>query len=95
VTIQIVDNAFVDPTGRRNANASVTITLGQTVGWRNDGGDLHTVTSTTEPNGANPFDSGDINPGGTFTVTPNVTGTYIFRCENHPDEMFDATIIVQ
>ncbi len=95
VTVQIVDNAFVDPLGRRNANASVTVGVGQIVGWRNNGVVQHTVTSTSVPAGGAAFDSGDLNPGGTFLVTFNAVGTYVYRCDNHPNEMLNARVIVQ
>jgi plastocyanin len=91
----IVDDAFVDPSGGRNSNASVSITVGQTVGWRHAGINPHTVTSTTVPGGGMDFDSGNLDGGETFSVTPTVAGTYVYRCDNHPNVMLGATIIVQ
>lgn len=95
VTVNIVDNAFVDPDGNRNDAATVTIDSGQTVGWTHNGAVQHSVTSTSVPNGAQMFDSGTLDPGDDFTVTLDVAGTYLYNCEFHPGEMFDATIIVQ
>lgn len=95
VTVQIGDNFFEDPQGRTNGNASVTINAGQTVGWRHDGAIQHTVTSTGVPQGAAAFDSGLLDPGDTFMVTLNTVGTYTYRCDEHPNEMLGATIIVQ
>ncbi|MXX78197.1 MAG: hypothetical protein F4Z33_04275, partial [Gemmatimonadales bacterium] len=51
VTVNIEDNAFVDPAGRRNGDAEVTIRSGETVGWRHVGANPHTVTSTDVPSG--------------------------------------------
>jgi plastocyanin len=93
--MQIVDNAFVDPGGGRNAAATVTVTAGQAVRWQNNGATQHTVTSVTLPAGATAFDSGDVQPGAVFDVVFTVIGTYTYRCENHPQEMLDATVIVQ
>jgi plastocyanin len=91
----IVDNAFVDPGGRRNTNATVTINAGQTVGWTHNGSAAHTVTFTSVPQGsAGAVDSGTINRGDTHSVTLNTPGTYVFRCDFHPGTMRDVTIIV-
>ncbi|MCG8468906.1 MAG: plastocyanin/azurin family copper-binding protein [Gemmatimonadetes bacterium] len=95
VNFQIEDNAFVDPAGGRNADATVTIDSGQTVGWVHVGANTHTVTSTSVPNGAQAFDSGNLSNDDTFTVTLTVAGTYEFRCEIHPATMRMSTIIVQ
>lgn len=91
----IEDNAFVDPSGGRNAGASVTINSGETVGWIHVGANSHTVTSTSVPAGAQTFDSGNLNNNDTFTVTFTVVGRYVFRCDFHPQTMVDAEIIVQ
>ena len=93
VNFRIGDDFFEDPDGDRNADAVVTITLGQSVGWRNDGNLLHTVTSTSAP-GGDDFDSGNLSPGATFLFTPNQAGTYIFRCDIHPNTMLNSRIIV-
>jgi len=95
VTIRIIDNAFVDPSGGRNTNATVTVNVNDSVGWRHDGAVSHTVTSTSVPTGAMAFDSGNLSGGDTFSVTFTVAGTYVYHCEIHPGIMFDATVIVQ
>ena len=111
VEILIEDNgggdfAFVDPQGRRNENASVTIQVGQTVRWRyvSDGVTNHTVTSGEGqsgadgdgvPDGAEGFDSGNLNPGDTFEFTFETAGTWTYFCQVHPTDMFDATVIVE
>jgi len=93
--VTIVDNAFVDGSGRRNGSASVTINAGQAVRWRNDGQAQHTVTSTSVPGGAASFNSGDIEYQNFYDHVFTVAGTYTYRCENHPQEMTGATVIVQ
>jgi len=95
VTMNIIDNAFVDPDGNQNDDASVTIAQGDTVRWTNNGSIAHTATSTSVPAGAQTFDTGSIAPGGQDSVTFDVVGTYTYRCEVHPNEMLGATIIVQ
>jgi plastocyanin len=92
--MQIIDNAFVDPDGGRNDQARVDISVGGTVTWRHDGAIAHTVTSTSVPAGASTFDSGTMNPSDTFQVTFTVAGTYLYRCDEHPNEMVDAQVVV-
>ena len=94
VTVNIEDNAFVDPDGRRNGDAEVTIRSGETVGWRHVGANPHTVTSTDVPSGAQAFDSATMSHNDTFTVTPSVEGTYVYYCATHPSIMVGARIIV-
>ena len=94
VTVNVEDNAFVDPSGRRNGDAEVTIRSGETVGWRHVGANPHTVTSTAVPSGARAFDSGTFGNNETFSVTPSVPGTYVYHCATHPSIMVGSRIIV-
>ena len=94
VTVLIEDNAFVDPDGRRNADALVTIRSGETVGWRHVGANPHTVTSTEVPAGARAFESATMSNGDAFSVTPTTAGTYKYYCATHPSIMLDARVIV-
>jgi plastocyanin len=93
--MQIVDNAFVDPTGGRNTAATVTINVGQAVRWQNNGNVLHTVTSMAVPAGAASFDSSSMQSGAFFDHTFTMAGTYTYRCDFHPQEMLGSTVIVQ
>lgn len=66
---------------------SVTIAVGTTVKWTNNTTVAHTVTSDTGI-----FNSGIINPGGTFKFTFTKKGTFGYHCMIHP--FMIATIIV-
>ncbi|MFV1987588.1 MAG: plastocyanin/azurin family copper-binding protein [Gemmatimonadota bacterium] len=90
----IVDNAFVDADGNRNAAASITMTAGQMAGWIHDGVVTHTVTFSSVPNGAITNDSGNLMNGDSFLQTLTTSGTYVFFCSIHPATMRDVTIIV-
>lgn len=79
VTISIVDFAF--------SPSSMTITAGTTVTWVNQGAAVHTATSDT---GA--FDTGQIAPGQSASVTFDTPGTYTYYCAIHPN--MTATIVV-
>jgi plastocyanin len=66
----------------------VEISKGTTVTWTNDDGVAHTVTSIS---GA--FDSGNIEPGKTYSYTFNQAGPFEYSCANHPS-MTHGKIIV-
>ena len=85
VAVTIIPGAATPPSrGFSPANITVVIGVNSTVTWTNDDGNIHTVTSTTIPNGAAPFDSGYLNQGQTFTFTFTVPGEYHYHCQLHP-----------
>jgi plastocyanin len=59
---------------------SKTITAGTTVTVTNDDQVVHTWTSTSGPAA---FNSGDLNPGASYSVTFTVPGTYDYECSIH------------
>jgi plastocyanin len=91
VVVEMENIAFNAPGG----GDDVTIQLGQTVGWVNRDNVQHTATSSQEPDGGNEFDSDLLSNGETFIFEPNVTGTWVYFCEVHPNQMVGATIVVQ
>src|SRR5262245_55318590 len=66
---------------------ALTINVGDTVMWENDGPSPHTATST---NGA--FDSGNINAGEDFSFTFTTAGTFNYACKYH--DIMQGTITV-
>lgn len=84
--------------------ATVEITVGETVEWRNFSNVPHTVTAdpaaagnpsfVTLPAGAQPFDSGLIGAGGTFSRTFDVAGRYDYFCIPHQSLGMRGTVIV-
>ena len=62
------------------APAQLNTTVGTTLIWTNTGRDDHTVTSAD----GTMFDSRNMSPGGTFTFTPTVAGTFAYLCAYHP-----------
>lgn len=90
----IVDNAFIDGAGRRNSEASITITAGQMAGWIHDGINVHTVIFSSVPGGAVTQNSDNLTNGETFVQTLATPGTYVFFCSIHPTTMRDVTIVV-
>jgi YVTN family beta-propeller protein len=66
---------------------SMTVKAGQTVAFTNNDSVAHTSTSSA-------WDSGNIAPGGTYTLTaPTQPGSYGFHCSIHP--FMTGTLIVQ
>jgi quinohemoprotein ethanol dehydrogenase len=57
----------------------VSVPVGTTLTWQNTGAAIHTATDTKGS-----FDTGDINTGGSASVTLNSAGTYVYTCSPHP-----------
>lgn len=70
--VVIVDFAFQP--------GSIAVPTGTMVTWRNTGATPHTATAF---NGA--FDSGTLNPGGSFSETFSDAGVYMYHCQIHPN----------
>jgi plastocyanin len=70
--ISVVDFAF-EP-------AALTVPVGATVTWTNDGSRPHTVTADDGS-----FDSGRLDPGEQFRQTFDQPGTFSYHCGFHPE----------
>ncbi len=83
----------------------VTIQAGQTVVWTNTSSTFHTVTNDPAlaqdrshaqlPEGAQPFNSGNIAPGEVFQHTFEVPGAYVYFCIPHEAMGMVGKITVQ
>ncbi|WP_349367775.1 plastocyanin/azurin family copper-binding protein [Salinarimonas sp.] len=83
----------------------VTITVGETIEWRNSSQVVHTVTADPEkaalddsvrlPEGAEPFGSGDLEPGDTFRRTFETPGRYTYFCIPHERADMIGEIVVE
>jgi len=84
VTVAAVDDAF-RPT-------PVTVTVGTTVVWTNDGQNPHTVTANDRA-----FDSSTLEPGQTYSVTFDQVGQVPYYCQIHgePSSGMTGLVIVQ
>jgi plastocyanin len=82
----------------------ITIKVGQSIEWENVGNEVHHATSdpslaikpaeVTNPPGAEPFDSGFLRPGETFTHTFTISGEYRYACVVHEAKGMIGTIVV-
>lgn len=57
--------------------STLTVAPGTTVTWTNNGSTAHTITGPD-------WDSGQVQPGSTFTHTFNTAGTFAYHCTIHP-----------
>ena len=73
VSVSIGDN-FYKP-------KSVTIRVGQSIKWRNDGAVAHTVTSDSDSTVK--FDSGTLEPRGAYALKPATRGKLTYHCTIH------------
>ena len=67
--VTIVDFSF--------SPSTVTVAVGTKVTWTNSGSTAHTITGSD-------WDSGQVQPGSTFTHTFNTAGTFDYHCSIHP-----------
>jgi plastocyanin len=80
--------------------SQITIKAGESVRWRNEDTDVHTVTSG-DPEDADAGrvfrlpESGLLQPGESETLTFDEPGEFVYFCEIHPEDMRDATVIVE
>ncbi len=102
----MTDNAGVAPYAF--APATLTITVGTTVKWTNNGKALHTTTSdaavwssdTLKPAGsgtcdpADPYCTPGTTPAETYQRTFNTPGTFPYHCEVHKLAGMTGTITV-
>lgn len=73
-TVSMVDYKF-NPTTRN-------VHKGSTVTWTNDGGVAHTTTAHNQAGLA--WDSGNMDPGKTYSRTFNDVGDFSYHCDYHP-----------
>ena len=79
-SIEAVDNAFRPKTA--------TVSVGDTVTWRNAGSAPHEVKSSA-------FSSGNLNPGKTYSWTASKAGTYSYVCSYHQAQGMTGTLVVR
>ncbi|MBW3534894.1 MAG: copper-binding protein [Gemmatimonadetes bacterium] len=74
----------------RFAPETVRIQAGGTVTWTNPSDRVHTATD-----GANTFNSGNVSPGGSYSHTFDVAGTYRYICIPHESQGMTGTVVVE
>ena len=79
-SVSIINMAFTP--------ATITVTVGATVTWKNNDNMTHTVTADD-----NSFDSGNIGTGSSFAKTFSTAGSFLYHCTIHPS--MTGTVIVK
>ena len=87
------------------APEKVSIKAGESVRWVNDGETVHSVSTAASnaqnpkdaamPKGAVSFDSGFIPPGGDYSYTFTVPGTYRYFCLPHEKAGMVGVVVVK
>jgi plastocyanin len=72
-----------NPPGYAPDTITVVLGVNASVTWTNADTAPHTVSSSSVPSGASPFDSGNMSPGATYSYTFTVPGTYQYKCNYH------------
>jgi len=96
IEVSMTDSAFVPPT--------ITINAGDEVTWKNPALLLHTITfdpalaadksNVKLPTGVQPFGSGDLSEGDTFSHVFTEKGTYTYVCIYHESMDMKGTVVV-
>jgi plastocyanin len=68
---------------------TINVQPGTTVRWVNYGQHPHTVTADDES-----WDSGDIQPGASYSATFNNPGTYYYYCRHHTQDKMQGVVVV-
>jgi len=93
-TIRMVDGNAFDP-------PHLTVRSGDTVTWQNASSSIHTATCDpdnplgvehTLPEGAETFNSGNVNPGESFEHTFETPGDYAYSCMLHRPMVGHVTV---
>jgi plastocyanin len=80
-TVGAYDNRFEPQT--------INVQPGTTVRWVNYGQHAHTVTADDGS-----WDSGDIQPGASYSATFNNPGTYYYYCRHHTQDRMRGVVVV-
>jgi plastocyanin len=93
-----------DGDARKFEPATLTVQRGTTVTWRHVSGSGHTATldpskvkdasRVAMPAGVQPWDSGNLSDGRTWSFTFDIPGTYRYVCLPHEDRGMLGTIVV-
>ena len=78
----------VTMTADRFIPGTIRVAAGATVTWRNTSEIAHTVTGSG-------FDSGEIQPGGSYSRTFTQSGSYSYWCTPHRQAGMVGTILVE
>ncbi|CAN5348509.1 cupredoxin family copper-binding protein [soil metagenome] len=79
--------------GQSFSPSNLQVVAGTTVAWENDSDLVHTVTSGSDREHDEKFNSGDIAPGESYSYTFTETGTFPYFCIPHPGMQGTVTVV--
>lgn len=85
--------AVVEIVGQSYSPSNLQVESGTTVTWENDSDLVHTVTSGSDRQHDDMFNSGDLGPGDTYSFTFEDAGTYDYFCIPHPGMEGTITVV--
>lgn len=98
VTVQMQGQLRLEPN-------AISVAPGTTVVFENVSNSRHALTTDASlaqegqqvvvPEGADPWDSGELTAGQTFTYEFNQAGAYIYVCRLHPDAQMTGVVTVE
>lgn len=80
--------------GHSFSPSNLTVPVGATVVWINESDETHTVTSGSDGQHDELFDSGNVAPGGQYSYEFQEAGTYDYYCIPHYASGMTGTITV-
>lgn len=84
---------LVQITGQSFTPTNLEVEIGTTVRWDNNSSETHTVTSGSNREHDDEFNSGDLPPGESYSYTFTETGTFDYYCIPHPGMEATVTVI--
>lgn len=87
------DSQVVEMVGESFSPSSLQVEVGTTVTWENDSDLIHTVTSGSDREHDEKFNSGDVAPGETYSYTFNEIGSFDYFCIPHPGMQGNVTVV--
>ncbi len=87
------DSQIVEMVGQSFSPSTLQVEIGTTVIWENDSDQVHTVTSGSDREHDEKFNSGDVAPGESYSYTFTEIGSYDYFCIPHPGMEGNVTVV--
>lgn len=87
------DEAVIQMVGQSFSPSNLEVEAGTTVTWQNSSDLVHTVTSGSDREHDELFNSGDVAPGDSYSFTFTDTGTFDYFCIPHPGMAGTITVV--
>ena len=89
-SVEMIEGSASDINSWSFTPPDVTINAGQSITWTNSGTIAHTATAS-----GGQFDTGQLAPGQSNTVTLSTAGTFAYNCTPHPWMKGTVTVLAE